>query len=231
MSISATVQNSLPLASSIEILSGVWIPSTPLAVWMDLAPPLSKYGDPRILAHSSDYSHPRTSQAARSLRDDGGPIGPNAPSEVPMQDAPSGHLADADPTLVVAPIPLSPRTPRTCYVPGFAHGRMELVGPPGHAEMVGIGAHLASDDASRRRPEDPAWHPVCSAGLVKILTQTWFWAVGLGLNPDKTAAAEEKFSKKARERPNGARNERENGPDTRLLTFSAGFLPLGLSYS
>ncbi|KAJ7135729.1 hypothetical protein C8R44DRAFT_869438 [Mycena epipterygia] len=115
---------------------------------MDLAPPLSKYGDPRILAHSSDYSHPRTSQAARSLRDDGGPIGPNAPSEVPMQDAPSGHLADADPTLVVAPIPLSPRTPRTCYVPGFAHGRMELVGPPGHAEMVGIGAHLASDDAS-----------------------------------------------------------------------------------
>ncbi|KAJ7089465.1 hypothetical protein C8R44DRAFT_751470 [Mycena epipterygia] len=84
----------------------------------------------------------------QSLQVDTGPIGPKAPSGVPMQDAPSGYLADADPTLVVAPIPLSPRTPHTCYVPGFRHGHVELVCLPGHPEIIDIGAHLASDDAS-----------------------------------------------------------------------------------
>ncbi|KAJ7086192.1 hypothetical protein C8R44DRAFT_752603 [Mycena epipterygia] len=213
MSISGTPSNTLPLALSMEILSGVWIPPTPLAVWMDLAPPLSKYGEPRILVDGPRCPRTGVPQAANSLQDDGRLIGFIAPSGVPMQDALSGQLADLDPhRRAAALMTLSPMSPRSCYVPGLAHDLVELKSPPARSGIMGIGAHLAIDNAPLARstttgesgllPGLPraypinvlaqrgaislaffgVWFLVCVLGLLTTSKRTWLAKIGFSIS-------------------------------------------------
>ncbi|KAJ7088303.1 hypothetical protein C8R44DRAFT_861680 [Mycena epipterygia] len=91
------------------------------------------------ISRRSDCSRPGISQAAKSLQVDTGPIGPKAPSGVPMQDAPSGYLADADPTLVVAPIPLSQHTPLTSITTVQTPATNVYLSPRGHGGVT-VGA-------------------------------------------------------------------------------------------